>query len=480
MNTLRRIADTVFSLTAMRLVTALLSFLLFWLIARRAGQEVLGAYAVAMNLFLLLQQVPMLGLHLALIRDAAAEPQQLPQNRLAMTWIALPVSVLLCGGVFIYAEVQFPGLRLPLWLVALALVPTSLTGVTESILLGRERLRLVAVVNVAEAAVRTLFIILLVFAGFDLASWMAVFLCGRLLAMLAYVRAGQTVRATELWQGVPKVALRRYLKMCPTFAGILLASAILARLDVFMLSQMLPLGEVGTYAAAAKIFEVALMASSILVSALFPLFSATWQTRREAFADLAQRTLRWILLLGVGAATAVGFAAEVLMLWLFGDSYQEAAAVLVWMMPAALFLAGSQVFSATMLASSRQKMDLAALVVSASALLACLMLLVPAAGIRGAAWALSVAMAVQFVFRGAWFAAQWGAQAVLRAVVPAAAAGLGLLLAWVVLRPLGDGIAAMGGLGAYVLTLLSNENVRSEAKALFGAASPPLSGRNMQ
>lgn len=470
MTALRKVASTVFSLTTMRMGTAALAFALFWLIARWAGREELGAYAVVMNIFLFLQQMPMLGLHLALIRDVAAEPANLTQNKLAMTWISLAVATLLGVGLLLAtASVYPPELHAPVWLVAASLLPTAITGVTESVMLGQQRMRLVAVVNIAESVFRAGAIGVLVLLGYGLTAWLAVFLSGRIMAAATYAWSGETVSPAALLRSFPKSSLLRYLRMCPVFAGILLASAAYSRLDVFMLSHFRTLAEVGLYASAGKIYEVALMASSILVSALFPLFSSTWEQNRNGFGALVERTMRWMLVPGLPAAALACLAAEPLMLLLFGEPFRPAASVLIWLVPAALLMAGNQVLSAAMLASGRQAMDLAAVAASTCVLLTGLAVLVPVKGIVGAAWAIIAAMLFQLAFRGLWFGRQSGAGAAMRPVLRPLGAGLAMALVWLVLQPLGGMASLAGALATYLLAGLLLGVLRSDERAYLSA-----------
>ena len=450
MTTLRSVAGTVLSLTTMRIGTAALTFLLFWMIARWSGNEALGAYAVVMNVFLFVQQMPMLGLHLALIRDVAANPQAMEENRLAMTWIALAVALLLAAVILLaVAPAYSPALRMPIWLVAAAMLPTAITGVAESVMLGQQRMRLVAAVSITEGLLRTVATVALVLLDYGLSAWLAVFLCGRMLAAAAYALAGETA-GLGLLRRFPKAALLRYLRMSPVFAGILVAAAAYSRLDLFMLPHFVTLGEVGLYASAAKLYEVGLMISSILVSALFPLFSNTWAENRQNFAELVKRVLRLMLGLGIPAAALISLAAEPIMLLLFGEDYRAASVILAWLAPAALVMAGNQVLSAAMLASGRQVNDLMCVAASAVVLLAALALLASRAGIVGAAWAIMAAMSFQFAFRCLWFGRQAGG-ALLRPLGPPFGAALAMSLTGLALFSFGVLAAAAAGLAAYAM-----------------------------
>src|ERR1700704_3268497 len=60
--------------TAARLLGALLGVLLAIYMARKWSVDAFGQYTIVFNYFQLLQQAPLLGLHILLARDAAARP----------------------------------------------------------------------------------------------------------------------------------------------------------------------------------------------------------------------------------------------------------------------------------------------------------------------------------------------------------------------------------------------------------------------
>jgi len=58
----RALVQRFLSVTVMRVGIAMLNFGLFWVMSHRLGVSALGGFAWAMNLFFLLQALPLLGL----------------------------------------------------------------------------------------------------------------------------------------------------------------------------------------------------------------------------------------------------------------------------------------------------------------------------------------------------------------------------------------------------------------------------------
>jgi O-antigen/teichoic acid export membrane protein len=426
-----RLAENVLSMTAMRLAVTGLTFVLFWLIARREGSEVLGAYSTVMTVFLFAQQFPLLGLHTLVVRDVATERRASQYSAAAGLAIALPVGMALAAIVMFVGLHSHEGqLQVPMFLVGLSMLPTAVTVVAESVLTGRQELRRIALVNAAEAALRFVITLGLLLGGLGIDAWLSAFLVGRLLAAGAY------------WQSTLGLAMHRprrgslvlvgsYLARAPVFLAILATSAALARMDVMLLSSLATLHEVGQYAVAAKFFEVAMMVSSILVTAVYPMLASVFAAEPTQYRVLVETAARWLPTVGLPLAAAVGLLADPLVRWVFGEAYREAAAIVPLLLFAAVFMALSQVVAASFLVEGAQNLDLVCLAFACAAMVAMLVTWIPAYGALGAGWAIVASQALQAALRVGLLARRFGSAALLcSATEPFAAFALAAGVWW--------------------------------------------------
>jgi O-antigen/teichoic acid export membrane protein len=390
-----RLLTRIVSVGSMRIVAAVLSLALFWYVARARGAHELGELALLLGIFTFFQQMPLLGLHLLVARDVAGDPDAAPRLVANAAALSLAASLFLCAGVAAAGAWLYPAaLSTPIGLMALALVPTSLVIVAEMFLIARQRMHLYAVISVTETGLRVAASLIALHLGAGLVALMVIFLCGRLLVALAYASTGEFARTLRAGR-IDATVLAGYLRAAPILLGILLLTSTLARFDIFLLSALASLAEVGIYSAAYKVYETALLAPSVVTVVLFPVLSKLKHTRPERFESVAARCMGWLVVAGVPCALAVAVLAHPLVTLLFGDAFAPAALVLQLLIGCSVLVALDQVLALVLLVHARQDLDLAVLAVAASCYVAALLALIPAWGYVGAAAATVIAAVVQ-------------------------------------------------------------------------------------
>jgi O-antigen/teichoic acid export membrane protein len=374
------------SMAAMRIIAAALSFFLVVCIARFWGTEPMGRFALLSSLFIFLQQMPLLGLHLVLIRDSAARPETVPAQIANALAIALGAGTILALGLGVAGSVLYRDdmpMRLSVALVALCVIPTGFICVIESVLIGQERMHLVAKWNVAENIIRTALSLLALWLGMDLVAVFSVFLLGRLILVAAYFKA---LHVHQLLQGVlpHRAGIAAYLRQVPTFLGIMVCSASINRLDFLLLPALGSAHALGLYSAPYKVYEMALMAPSLITIVLMPMFASQYQKSPERLARLIEAAIRLLLLAAIPCVGVAAFFARPIMS-LFGPDFIDTAWVLQLMLVSLLFVTLNQLLSLVMLVSHQQVLDFKALMWSCIAYALLLLLLIPRWGMGGAA-----------------------------------------------------------------------------------------------
>lgn len=397
----RRLLGNAASMTALRIGMAALGFALFWLLSHRLPAAELGGFSLLMNTFFLLQALPLLGLNFQLTRLVATQPEASPEHVSNSLAFALPPTIAMALALVAYGQwFAAPELRLPTALLGLAMLPTAWTVVAEATLVGREALRGVAGVNLAEAVVRAAGAWVALEQGWGLTGVFACFLVGRVGAALCYFGQADVPRPSlpEIKPGV----LRHYLAATPTYLGITVATAVYTRVDVILLARLTTLQDVGTYAAAAKLYEASQMVSTIAVVVVFPVLARLFATDRAAFGLVLSRSLRWGMLLGM-PLVLIGMA---LAPWLVQHVYKPvlwgAGPVLQILVLASWLMALDQLLSGTMLAAQAQRQDLKVMSFSVVALVMLLAVLHHFFGIAGAGAAVTLALLLRVALRLAW------------------------------------------------------------------------------
>lgn len=389
------------SAMGLRLAMAVLNFGLFWLLSHRLSTEVLGGFSVLMNLYLLVQLLPLLGLSVPLIRRAATERDRVGEEISNALAIALPVSAVIAVALVAAGHWHYPPeLFVPFLLLAATLLPGAWTLVAEVTLLGMERMTDIARVQCAEVLVRVVLSVVAVELGFGLTGVFLVLLVLRCIVAVVYL--GMPGLPRPRWSQISRALLRRNLGEVPMYFGIALLAALSARLDVLVLSRVQGLAEVGIYASAGRLYDAALMLPTVAALTMMPTLARLFKEEPTHFRELLRLAVRGSLAVGMVAALAVAALSPWVIAVLYKPAMAGAAPVLAWLIFGAVLTTVDQILSSTMLAAHAQAEDMKALAWAVLALFAGLWLLASAFGPVGAAAAVVLAQALRVSLRVRW------------------------------------------------------------------------------
>jgi O-antigen/teichoic acid export membrane protein len=447
-----------------RIGMAVLNYGLFWVLSHRLGTAALGGYSLLMNVFYMSALMPLLGLSTALTRRAATEREHVGVELSNALVFAAPVAIvitLLIGGV---GQASYgPELRTPFWLLALALLPTASSLVSESTLLGLERVADIARVQFVETILRTGFALLAVSRGYGLTGVFGVFLALRVAVAVAY-RFHPLLPRFDLHQ-VSRAVQRRNWHEVPVFLGIGLLAAVSGRIDIIALSRMAGLHEAGVYAAASRLYDASLMLPTIAALSVMPTLARLFASDRAYFRSVLVLAMRLSLGAGFVVALAVAALAQPIIHLLYRPEMADAAPVLRWLIFCAVLMTLDQILSSTMMAAKAQAHDLGALALSVAVLVAGMALLVPRLGSTGAAMAVTLAVCCRVGYRVHWVVRLLELEHLARElgrVLLAAAFAVAVLVATL---PAGAALALAGSLATYLLVLVLGGALRPAAIA---------------
>jgi O-antigen/teichoic acid export membrane protein len=368
-----------------------------------------------------------------------------------------------------------PELRLPFLLVACAMLPTASTLVSESTLLGLERVADIARVQFVEAILRTGLSMAAVSMGYGLPGVFAVFLALRVLVAIAYRFHPALPRFR--WSDVSRAVQARNWREVPVFLSIGLLAAATSRLDIIVLSRLSGLHEVGVYAAASRLYDASLMLPTIAALSVMPTLARLFVADEAYFRRVLVLAMRLSLGLGFVVALGVAALAQPIVDLLYKPEVAAAAPVLRCLIFGAVLMTLDQILSSTMMAAKAQAHDLRALVVAVVALVAGLLLLVPPFGSIGAAAAVLTAVACRVGYRVLWVMRTLALEHVVRdlgRVLVALAAGVAALA---FALPHGAPAALGGALLAYVAVLAALGGIHPGAIAVVRRRVVALIGK---
>lgn len=473
---MRRFAKAFGSTIGSRLTIAAANYALFWSLTRHLEQEQVGGFSVVMSAFFMVQLLPLMGLSIPIIRRIATNPGELASEVTNAFGFSGPAGVLIALALGGWGQVAYgSALAVPMWLIALSLLPTSWIIVAETCLVGTERLPVIARANMMESVLRTVLALVAVLAGYGLGAVFTVFLALRIATALFYLR----------YAGLPAPSLRHFNMACqrrnlaevPVYCGIALVAAVMTRLDIFAVSSLKGLVETATYSAAARLYEAALMMPTVLSLVIMPMLARQFVASQARFRNILSLVVRCALVFGLGVALVAAAVAQPVIDLLYRPDLSGAAAVLRWLAFAAALMLTDVMLSSAMLAANAQRYDLRALVVGLAVLVAALIPGVHRFGAEGAAAAVVLSLIVRTAVRIHWATHHFGMQSVwpdlVRSLCCAGIAFAALLFSLhlgvvpslaIALSCYAFTYVASGGLGARPLSHL--RNMRAELASL--------------
>lgn len=390
----------LFSLSLMRILTALISFALFGFIARVWGPDGLGEYSTIFTYFIFLMQFPLLGLHIVVARDVAAHHDNIGRYITASCWLSLCTSSVLAivvgaVGLFAYEE----SMHWSFIVLALTCFPTAIIVSIESALIGREKMTVISKVNIIESIARSILSVLLVMAGAPLITLVIVLLLGRIISLGFYIL--EIRKLMDFGRALINFALiKQLVKQAPLFFGILLFSASIGKLDLIFLSLTEEgMHDAGIYSAAFKIYEMGIMVPAMISVVLFPVFSRLYTHNRKEFTTQFSVITRIVSGVGLPCTIVVCALASDILSMIFGSLYQESIFLFQLLSGAIFCTALDQLLSIALLSAKQERLELKVLASTFIVYVASLLLLIPVYGSLGAAIATLVALVMKVFVR---------------------------------------------------------------------------------
>ncbi len=374
------------SLTAMRACTALFAFILFVAVARTYGQSGLGSFSTVLNLFLIFQTLPLIGMGMFVIRDLAQNPSQERQYRTSMTLISLTVACCIALGLILFAYFSYaPSFLFPVALVGFSIVLGAPAVVDEAILVACQRMGTTSIIIASESALRTLGCLLVVHNGYHQEWLFLVFAVSRLGSTVAY-----QIILSGRFDSISWSHIINLLKASPAYLGIVVFGACMLRLDNTFLSLLGSMEAVGIYSAAYKLFEMFLSVVVIGVMALFPMVAQKFTVDNVSYKRFVHSFLL-ILIVGIPIALILATIAPFLMSTVYSSKYADSAPVFAILTITLVAYTLDRVFSLIVHSAKKPFLDTMAFAVGAGLFALLLWMMIPAWGVQGAAWASALA-----------------------------------------------------------------------------------------
>lgn len=379
---------------------------LFYCVALSYGPGPFGSFALAFGLLYVAAALASMGSATYGVRALAAREAE--SGDLLSSLLAFQLSgsvVVFClgaGAVFALTDIRE---ALLITLVLAQLVPGRVIAVAQTSFHGRQEFVPMALFAAGIAAATVLLGVAIVSLGAS-APFLASFLLGLTAASACVywlVHRRLVCALVPRWQTAD---IRKLMLNSAPYFLLAVFAAIHMKADILMIRVMRDPIQVGYYGVAAAVTNAACLAIQALLRSLFPAVAQSAATGPGFSPRQALRTLLVPLAMGTGIAVVITALAGPAVSRLLGETYSASVAplrILAWFLPP-IFVSATAL--RVIAAAGRPRTALRIVVTNCCVNIAANWVLIPRAGICGAA-AATVLSACIGALQGAWTFAHW-------------------------------------------------------------------------
>ncbi len=473
-----RIGFNIVALVVSRLIGLALSLVQVGIIFRALGVEGSGQFGFALNYPALFTVFATLGIQRLLVRDIARNPAIAWTHVWTATGVVAVLSTLVTGVIMlsVFKIESDPVVRMAVFLSSLSVINLwALQRPFEGLMLARERMMAISIVNVLSGMVRLVCVYYALGQAPTSAQAHGAIAVGNLAGMLLLV--GATILQTGWERPSFRLSLAiSQIRECAPFTVAALFSMVYFKSDVSLLKWLNGDAAAGIYTMPQRVMEPLLMIAGIWGTAVFPALCRFSVNAPDHYDRLMKTSARLALLVAFPMAAGVAVLAGPVVGLLAGDRAGEFAEsvtvlrILAVVVPLFYLNGVGQEF---LYATHRNWYVAGAYGVASAVNVGLNLVLVPRLGPAGAAWtAIATNLCISVVF--VWgMQSAYGAMGLIRLVSKTALAcavmgGATYLLAPISLV-LGIGVGGLVYVGVQALLRTLNPQERELVAAMAQA-----------
>ncbi|MBV8889115.1 MAG: flippase [Alphaproteobacteria bacterium] len=376
------------------------SGVLFIIISRVSGPELLGTYALALAWLMLFQGISSLGIPEFIMREVGANGRDAARD--VAHAILLGLGSALAALCMMLVAVRLLGYSAYLVhvisIASLALIPAFLNGVCRSVFLAMREMHFTCLALLIEVTIVMSVSLYLLLSGNGAIALMITLVVAKIVSA-AIALTFLHRRALPLRPSFQVDLLMRTARTVFTFGIGNMLSMLTMRINVIMASVWVDIAAVGHFAAATKITEIGLIVPNLFVQLLMTRMAYSFNTQGDR--DPNRFTPWYQVLFAIVLPTCVGvwlFAGPILIT-LFGAGFADALWVLRILMIYIAVESVDSVMSVILKAAQRQREDVGRLAFNPLINIAMSLVLLPVLGTIGAAVGRVAGVAVSAVLR---------------------------------------------------------------------------------
>ncbi|MEM9925445.1 MAG: oligosaccharide flippase family protein [Cyanobacteria bacterium P01_D01_bin.50] len=325
MKGLRKLLGNSFSLLLNRLTQSITTFILVASIARILGAYELGQYMLAFSYYYVFMTLASQGFKTLFTRELARNPTETPSYLISGTFLQFLFSVIGYAvlAIVVYLLPYKEDTSIVCYVIGLAIIPFSLSNVTESIFQAQEKMHLIAISTVPVYILRVIVMIWAMNLKHDISIVSAIMVASECLIFLIqwcfitqFIQYKWRLDWKFMWDTT---------KASGAFIVIEGISVLGYRLQVFILSLLGGELVVGLYGAVTQLMQPFQIISHSLVLAVFPKMTKAIDSGKDSQRQITQITIEILLIVALPLIVGLAFIGKDLLVLLYHDpSFAEA------------------------------------------------------------------------------------------------------------------------------------------------------------
>ena len=390
-----RVARNTIVLVTLRVLMPAMAVSLVLLLSRVLGVEGMGRYTLAFSFLYMFNAIAPLGLSAIITRDGARDRNNLESllaNATSLGILSSLIMTLCMAGLTTLLNYD-DETGMAILILSLAILPCTVGAFQDSAFVALERLDYLALGTVAEYILKVGGGIALLLSGYGLDAVLIVAVLGRVLGCI--ISAGFLRKLnirTRL--GLDNESTRNLLRLAPTFIFIGIFATLYWRIDIFMLSKLQPVEDVGYYGAAWRMLELAMVVPQSLCLSLYPQISSAAVNNLDQLHRIGGGAIRYLLALSLPAAIGITLLAGPLLELLYGTEFSAASDTLSVLILTLIPYGVVRYHAYVLLGANQQRIDLALNIVMSIINIMLNLALIPAFGHLGAAIATFISICI--------------------------------------------------------------------------------------
>lgn len=383
----RKLLSNSLSILINRLTQSVVTFILSASIARILGADALGRYLLAFSIYFIFVGIFSAGLKISIVREVAHEPdgEKISFYLINCSFLQLLLSVFGYIGLLITVTLlpYETDTSLICYIVGAAVIPFSLSNMTEAIFQAQERMHLIALSAAPVYVTRLLLMILAMQQGYGLKAVSVLFVASEFLIL--FVQWFLLTYNTRIkWRIDPKFIVR-ILKSSAYFFLIDSVHVINSRIEILIISLTGSEFLIGLYGGVVQLMQPFLIIVDSITSAIYPSLAKSAKQGVEQQKKTSQAIIEILLSIALPICIGLFFFSGDLLEFVYGNPrFREAETVLSIYSLSLIIWSFNRPLSYVLMANGLEKVNMRDVSISAVLKLGLGLIIVPRYKLMGA------------------------------------------------------------------------------------------------